>query len=196
MSETQQTEVKETAEQFARLVRDHKLNTGNPHEEGEGQLALMRAVMKARYPNTDEEGVNKSLVFNTVTKEIDETRKKISNRLVNTGTIDMFGHPGFQVFERVNGKPWPGVPIIQHLKAAETASEQEDREYEEMELMRQRKKAKRDARRDNVRSIRTLVDAVRAAGYDPEEMTLAQAKAQFADLHTGSESRTGQAAGL
>jgi hypothetical protein len=168
-----QTLIKETAERFARRVAEEKANTGVKDTE-----LLVAHVLADRYPGLNRAEVYVELVNNSVDKALEEVTRGITNRLINTGTLDMFGHPGFEVFEDVDGMPWQVATLRAHrlkLEAARaTAKANADEHWRLWEEWTQ-KHARYDQAIDQILEVERRAEE---AGYDPEEMTIEQAKAQ------------------
>ena len=113
-----ETPIKETAQRFAKRVVDERVNTG----VNDAQL-LVASVLADRYPGLSRDEVYLELVNNTIEKALEEIERNIKNRLINTGTLDMFGHPGFEVFEDVDGTPWQIATLRAHRLKLEAARE-------------------------------------------------------------------------
>lgn len=161
----------DTAERFAKEVQKHMINTG------EKALDLaMDAVRAFRYPGADKDRLNDVLIMNSCEQKQKETGQSVKNTYVNTGQLDLFGHRGFDVPEKINGKDWKESTLGESGRALQAAQQTAAMNAAEHRRLMEKYDGESRYLETQLLALAELMQIAEAAGYDPETLTYAQAK--------------------
>lgn len=180
--------IKDTAEEYAKKVRDYRIKTGE-----DDQSTAMLLVMKDQWPGEEPRVINAALVFNSVEIEWEKTRQTVKkNHYVSTGQFDLFGYPPFMIPEECEGTFWMKTPITNTGRVYQADKATADLNAEEHRKLWDKYAEKSKFIAKQYEAWLGFVKVVEAKGYDPEVMTYEEAKKKGITLHASAADDVGK----